>query len=127
MRSMLLLKALMVRGMRWLLVRILVLKIIHHRHPLASCTAINSAMLRLLMALAKHSVQARYWGVRIGGSGGRRGLCRKSACVGRSSVSNDVSRVLLLYMLGIIVISRGLWKSITIGHLKMPQSRSEWP
>lgn len=52
-----LLEALVVLSMLLLLVGILVLEIVHHGHPSATGAAINSAMLRLLLVLTKHSVK----------------------------------------------------------------------
>jgi hypothetical protein len=99
-----------------LLVTRLVLKIVHHWHPAPSGPAIDAAVLPLLMALVKHSVQAMRGGLGVRRSGRRGYIGRKggSNVTRRRAVTEDlVSRLRWEEE----VPSGLLRKSVTIGHL----------
>ena len=126
-RTMILLYAWMVLRMLLLLMRVLVLKVIHHLDsPSPTRAAVNATMLPL-MSLIEHAKKTLCRRVRTWRSGRRRRIRVEawSNAVGWCCVSGYlVTRMMRLGMLWVIVVpSTLLWKSVTIGHLIPPQSK----
>jgi hypothetical protein len=101
-----------------LLVTRLVLKVVHHGHPPSTGPTIDAAMLPLLVALVKHSVEAMRRGLRVGRSGWRGcigGEGRPDGIRWRGVPEDLVPRLGVLWE--VVVPSALLRKSVTIGHL----------
>lgn len=99
-----------------LLVAGLVLEIVHHRHPAPTRSAIDAAMLPLLVALVKHAVEVMRSGLSVGGSGWRGDIGRESGSnvTWRRAVAEDLVSGLRREE---EVPSGRLRKPVTIGHL----------